>query len=103
MIFGTKTGTQCITKEQVWAAWKLDDIVIHTRSVQQSDFIYNRLKSRLAQYALELNEEKTHNVYCYRTARFHKEAALVARIRFFVYSFLRCSAGRLIPALAGKK
>lgn len=55
----------------------MDDIVIHTRSVQQSDFIYDRLKTRFAEYGLRLNEDKTHNVYCYRTARFHKESSEV--------------------------
>ncbi len=55
----------------------MDDIVIHTRSVEQSDFIYDRLKTRFAEYGLSLNEDKTHNVYCYRTARFHKEPSAV--------------------------
>lgn len=55
----------------------MDDIVIHTRSVQQSNFIYDNLKKRLSGYALRLNEEKTHNVYCYRTSRFHKESSAV--------------------------
>lgn len=50
-----------------------DDIVIHTRSMEQSYFILDRLKSRLKQYSLEVHPEKTKIVYCYRTARFHKE------------------------------
>jgi RNA-directed DNA polymerase len=49
-----------------------DDIVIHTRSIEQSEFILDKLRVRLGQYGLELNEEKTRKVYCYRTARFHK-------------------------------
>jgi RNA-directed DNA polymerase len=49
-----------------------DDIVIHTRSVEQSDFILDKLRVRLWLYDLELNKEKTRIVYCYRTARFYK-------------------------------
>ena len=49
-----------------------DDIVIHTRSIEQSEFILDKLRARLKQYGLMLNEEKTRIVYCYRTARFHK-------------------------------
>jgi group II intron reverse transcriptase/maturase len=50
-----------------------DDIVIHTRSIEQSDFILDKLRARLKQYGLTLNEGKTRIVYCYRTARFYKE------------------------------
>jgi group II intron reverse transcriptase/maturase len=50
-----------------------DDIVIHTRSIEQSNFILDKLKLRLKEYPLEVNPEKTRIVYCYRTARFHKE------------------------------
>ena len=49
-----------------------DDIVIHTRSIEQSEFIMDKLRARLRQYGLMLNEEKTRIVYCYRTARFYK-------------------------------
>jgi RNA-directed DNA polymerase len=49
-----------------------DDIVIHTRSIEQSEFILDKLRVRLRQYGLMLNENKTRIVYCYRTARFHK-------------------------------
>jgi group II intron reverse transcriptase/maturase len=49
-----------------------DDIVIHSRSIEQSEFIMDKLRVRLRQYNLKLNEEKTRIVYCYRTARFHK-------------------------------
>jgi RNA-directed DNA polymerase len=49
-----------------------DDIVIHTRSIEQSEFILDKLRTRLRQYKLTLNEEKTRMVYCYRTARFYK-------------------------------
>jgi len=51
-----------------------DDIIIHTRSIEQSAFILDKVRERFKQYALELNEEKTKIVYCYRTARFHKES-----------------------------
>ena len=50
-----------------------DDIVIHTRSREQSSFIVDKLKARLKQYSLEVHPEKTKTVYCYRTARFFKE------------------------------
>ena len=50
-----------------------DDIVIHTRSIEQSNFILDKLKIRLKQYSLEIHPDKTKIVYCYRTARFHKE------------------------------
>ena len=48
-----------------------DDIIIHTRSIEQSEFILDKVRERLKQYSLELNEEKTKIVYCFRTARFH--------------------------------
>ena len=50
-----------------------DDIVIHTRSIEQSEFILDKLKIRLKQYCLDVHPEKTKIVYCYRTARFYKE------------------------------
>jgi hypothetical protein len=50
-----------------------DDIVIHTRSIEQSNFILDKLKARLAEYSLEIHPDKTKTVYCYRTARFYKE------------------------------
>lgn len=49
-----------------------DDIVIHTRSIEQSEFIMDKLCARLRQCELTLNEDKTRIVYCYRTARFYK-------------------------------
>jgi RNA-directed DNA polymerase len=51
-----------------------DDIIIHTRSMEQSGFILDKVRERMKQYRLELNEEKTKIVYCYRTARFYKES-----------------------------
>jgi len=50
-----------------------DDIVIHTRSIEQSNFILDKIKERLQQYSLEIHPDKTRIVYCYRTARFYKE------------------------------
>jgi len=49
-----------------------DDIVIHTRSREQSSFILDKLRARLSEYSLEIHPEKTKVVYCYRTARFFK-------------------------------
>ena len=51
-----------------------DDIVIHTRSIEQSNFILDKLKLRLKEYSLEVHPDKTRIVYCYRTARFYKES-----------------------------
>ncbi len=50
-----------------------DDIIIHTRSLEQSHFILDKLKIRMKGYGLEIHPEKTRIVYCYRTARYHKE------------------------------
>lgn len=50
-----------------------DDIIIHTRSIEQSEFILDKLRVRFKQYELELNESKTKIAYCYRTARQFKE------------------------------
>jgi len=41
--------------------------------MEQSQFILDKLKKRLKQYSLELNDSKTKIVYCYRTSRFFKE------------------------------
>jgi len=51
-----------------------DDIVIHTRSKEQSNFILDKLKTRLKEYTLEVHPEKTKIVYCSRAARFFKES-----------------------------
>ena len=65
-----------------------DDIVIHTRSIEQSTFILDKLKGRLKQYGLELSAEKTKIVYCYRTARFHKEGSNIpVSFDFLGYTF----------------
>lgn len=65
-----------------------DDIVIHTRSVEQSNFILDKIKSRLKQYSLEVHPEKTRIVYCYRTARFHKESkSIAASFDFLGFTF----------------
>jgi RNA-directed DNA polymerase len=65
-----------------------DDIIIHTRSIAQSNFILDKLKVRLKQYSLEVNPEKTKTVYCYRTARFHKEGKNIpVSFDFLGYTF----------------
>jgi group II intron reverse transcriptase/maturase len=72
-----------------------DDIVIHTRSREQSDFIYDRLKQRLIGYGLTLNEEKSRIVYCYRTARFRKESKdMPVSFDFLGYTFKPCRCER---------
>jgi RNA-directed DNA polymerase len=50
-----------------------DDIVVHTRSPEQSALILDKIRSRLKEFSLTLSEEKTKVVYCWRTARFHKD------------------------------
>ena len=65
-----------------------DDIVIHTRSIAQSNFILDKLKMRLRQYKLEVNENKTKTVYCYKTSRFHKESKQIpVSFDFLGYTF----------------
>ena len=66
---------QWLTKTQPRIVFEryADDIVIHTRSIEQSNFILDKLRFRLKQYSLEVHPEKTKVVYCYRTARFYKE------------------------------
>lgn len=65
-----------------------DDIVIHTRSLEQSYFILNAVRNRLKQHKLSLNEEKTRIVYCDRHARSHKESKDVpCSFDFLGYTF----------------
>jgi|AntRauTorcE11898_2_1112593.scaffolds.fasta_scaffold01973_3 group II intron reverse transcriptase/maturase len=65
-----------------------DDIVIHTRSTQQSYFILDKLKERLKRYKLEVSESKTKIVYCYRTARQFKESKdIPVSFDFLGYTF----------------
>lgn len=64
-----------------------DDIIIHTRSIEQSAYILDKVRERLKQYALELNEQKTKIVYCYRTARFHKEKDVPVSFDFLGFTF----------------
>jgi RNA-directed DNA polymerase len=61
------------TQPQIVFERYADDIIIHTRSIEQSQFIMDKLKERMKAYSLELSESKTKIVYCYRTARFFKE------------------------------
>lgn len=65
-----------------------DDIVIHTRSMEQSQFILDKLKERLRQYGLELSESKTKIVNCYRTVRQFKERkSIPVSFDFLGYTF----------------
>ena len=65
-----------------------DDIVIHTRSIEQSNFILDKLKARLKEYSLEIHPDKTKIVFCYRTARFFKEGKNVpVSFDFFGFTF----------------
>ena len=50
-----------------------DDIIIHTRSLAQSNFILDKVKQRFEQYKLSLNTEKTKIVYCNRSSRPQQE------------------------------
>ena len=49
-----------------------DDIVIHTRSKEQAEYILDKLRERLQEYLLELSESKTKIVYCNRNAARNK-------------------------------
>ena len=42
-----------------------DDIVIHTASLEQSQYVLDRIKARLVEFGLFLSEEKTKIVYCW--------------------------------------
>lgn len=65
-----------------------DDIVIHTRSMEQSQYILDKLRLRMQEYSLELSESKTKIVYCYRTARKYKESKKVpVSFDFLGYTF----------------
>lgn len=46
-----------------------DDIVIHTKSMNQSAFVLDKLRQRLKEYGLELSEEKTKIVHCNKPSR----------------------------------
>lgn len=41
-----------------------DDLVVHTKSMKQSEFVLEKLRKRLTEYGLELSEEKTKIVHC---------------------------------------
>jgi RNA-directed DNA polymerase len=65
-----------------------DDIVIHTRSMEQSEYILDKLRLRMKEYSLELSDSKTKIVYCYRTARRYKESKTVpVSFDFLGYTF----------------
>jgi group II intron reverse transcriptase/maturase len=46
-----------------------DDVVIHTKSMKQSEFVLDKLRKRLKEYGLELSEEKTEIVHCNKPSR----------------------------------
>ena len=88
-----------------------DDIVIHTRSREQSEFILDRLRSRLQGYGLELNAKKTKIVYCHRSSRGQREPEEMSRhFDFLGFTFkprlYRKQDGQLLwsyfPAISGK-
>jgi group II intron reverse transcriptase/maturase len=88
-----------------------DDIVIHTRSREQSEFILDRLRSRLQGYGLELNAEKTKIVYCHRSSRGQREPDEMSRhFDFLGFTFkprlYRRDDGQLLwsyfPAISSK-
>jgi len=68
-----KAFDQWITQTQPRIVFEryADDIVIHTRSVAQSNFILDKLKKRLKYFSLELHPEKTRIVYCPQNKRHH--------------------------------
>jgi len=46
-----------------------DDIVIHTWSMKQSEYVLDKLRRRLKEYGLDLSEEKTKIVHCNKPIR----------------------------------
>ncbi len=65
-----------------------DDIVVHTRSKEQSEFILDKARQRLSSYGLELNKEKTKIVYCYRSIFGHTEPKEIPKsFDFLGYTF----------------
>jgi len=46
-----------------------DDIIIHTKSMRQSEYVLNKLRKRLQEYGLELSDEKTKIVHCNKPSR----------------------------------
>jgi len=88
-----------------------DDIVVHTRSPEQSNFMLDRIRARLKEYSLSLSEEKTKIVYCWRTARFHEnEGGHCTEFDFLGFTFRPrlCERGDgekfwgFRPAISGK-
>jgi group II intron reverse transcriptase/maturase len=47
----------------------MDDVIVHCVSQKQAEYILNRIRERLGQCKLELNEEKTSIVYCKHEGR----------------------------------
>lgn len=47
----------------------LDDLIVHCVSQKQAEYILTRIRKRLSQCKLELNEEKTSIVYCKKEGR----------------------------------
>jgi group II intron reverse transcriptase/maturase len=65
-----------------------DDIIIHTRSIAQSNYILDKVKQRFGQHSLSINAEKTKIVYCYRSLRSHKESKEISgSFDFLGYTF----------------
>ncbi len=61
-----------------------DDIVIHTRSMEQSNFILDKLKARLKRYSLEVHPEKTRMFIVIEPQDFTKKG----RISQYLLTFL---------------
>lgn len=65
-----------------------DDIIIHTRSIEQSNFILDKLKERLRRFSLEVHPEKTRIVHCYKPVRRDEHAkGLPVSFDFLGYTF----------------
>jgi RNA-directed DNA polymerase len=65
-----------------------DDIIIHTRSIKQSNFILDKLKERLRRFSLEVHPDKTKIVHCYKPVRYDEHAkGLPVSFDFLGYTF----------------
>jgi RNA-directed DNA polymerase len=62
-----------------------DDIIVHCRTKREAEFIKSKITERLRQTKLELNESKTHIVYCRNEA--HRDKHDKVRFDFLGYTF----------------
>ena len=62
-----------------------DDLIIHAQTEKQAEFIKDKISQRLKECKLELNEGKTHIVYCRN--EHHRERHGLVQFDFLGYTF----------------